>query len=91
MKSILITYDTMSWNDGEWEQGEAAAKLDLIDDVVADTLMKSVDMKKSQMDSVLYYKWESLEKIIDKIEELRRRAYIWGSIKSIKEVGVSNA
>lgn len=91
MKSILITYNTMSWNDGEQEQGEAAVKLDLIDDVVADTFMKSVDMKKSQMDSVLYYKWESLEKIIEKIEELRRRAYIWGSVKSIKEVGGSNA
>ena len=91
MKSILITYDTMSWNDGEWEQGEAVAEIDLIDDSVADKLIKSVDMKKSQMDSVLYYKWESLEKIIEKIEALRRRAYIWGSIKSIKEVGVSNA
>lgn len=91
MKSILITYDTMSWNDGEWEQGEAAVTLDLIDDVVADTLMKSVDMKKSQMDSPLYYRWESLEKIICGIESLRRRAYIWGSVKSIKEVGDSNA
>lgn len=91
MKSILITYDTMSWNDGEWEQGEAAAEIGLIDDGVADKLMRSVDMKKSQMDSPLYYMWESLEKIICGIESLRRRAYIWGSVKSIKEVGDSNA
>lgn len=86
MKSILVTYEVVTWNGNDWETGEAATKLDYLDNNIVDVLIDAADMKISQMDNILYFKWKKLEEILDGIETLRKRAYVNGSIKNIKEV-----
>ena len=86
MKSILVTYEVVTWNGNDWETGEAATKLDYLDNNIVDVLIDAADMKISQMDNILYFKWKKLEEILDGIETLRKRAYVNGSSKNIKEV-----
>lgn len=84
MKSILVTYETETWNGEAWESGEAATKLDFIDDDTANDLARFVKATASKMDAVAYSRWKDLDKTLRAIESLRRRQYVDGSIKSIQ-------
>lgn len=84
MKSILITYDTETWNGEAWEQGEAATKLDFIDAETANDLMRFANANKSRMNEITHLRWRKLEQIVQAIEFLRQRSYVDGSIKSVK-------
>lgn len=86
MKSILITYDTETWNGEAWEQGEAATKLDFIDAETANDLMQFANANKSRMNETTHLRWQKLEQIVRAIEFLRRRSYVDGSIKSVKVI-----
>lgn len=81
MKSILITYETETWNGETWEPGEAATKLDFIDD---DTAAYLVRLSHTRMDVLADTKWQKMEQILRAIEFLRRRYYVEKSIKSIQ-------
>lgn len=86
MKNILVTYESMIWTGFNWEPGEAATKLEFIDDDTVDDLIKSVSMSRAQMDQVTCLRKAALEKVIHNIELLRRRSYVEDSIKSIEIV-----
>ena len=90
MKSIEVTYDTEVWNGEAWETGEAATKLEFLDDDTVNDLVRFQHAKPTEMDPITYMKWEKLEQSIRAIEFLRRRCYIEHSIKSIKIVGGDN-
>lgn len=90
MKSIEITYDVEVWNGEAWETGEAATKLEFIDDDTVKDLVRFQHAKPTEMDPITYMKWEKLEQSIRAIEFLRRRCYIEHSVKSIKIVGGDN-
>ena len=86
MKSIEVTYDTEVWNGEAWETGEAATKLEFLDDDTVNDLVRFQHAKPTEMDPITYMKWEKLEQSIRTIEFLRRRGYIEHSIKSIKVI-----
>ena len=93
MKTILITYEAASWDNEakEWENGEAAAKLEFLPDDTVKALVDSIGMKRSQMDHLTLFKCEQIEKILEGLEYLRHRAYVADSIKSITEEDINNA
>lgn len=80
MKSILVTYEAETWNGETWEPGEAATRLDFIDDDMAAYLVR---LSHTRMD-VAGTKWQKMEQILCAIEFLRRRYYVEKSIKSIQ-------
>lgn len=90
MKSIEVTYDVSVRGVEVWEPGEAAFRLDFIDDDIAALLQKLVDKPLSSMSDYEYYIWNKLDKILDNVERLRNRVYFNRSIKSIKVVGGDN-
>lgn len=90
MKSIEVTYDVEVWNGKAWETGEAATKLEFIDDDTVNELVRFQYAKTSEMDSITYMKWQKVEQILRAVEFLRRRAYVEHSIKSIKVIGGDN-
>ncbi len=90
MKSIEVTYDVEVWNGEAWETGEAATKLEFIDDDTVKDLVRFEHADTSQMDSITYMKWQKMEQILRAVEFLRRRCYAEHSIKSIKIVGGDN-
>lgn len=90
MKSIEITYDTEVWNGEAWETGEAATKLEFLDDDTVNDLVRFQHAKPTEMDSIAYMKWQKMEQILRAVEFLRRRAYVERSIKSIKVIGGDN-
>lgn len=81
MKSILVTYEAEKWNGEAWEPGEAATKLDFIDDDTANDLAR---LSHTRMDVLADTKWQKMEQILRAIEFLRRRYYVEKSIKSIQ-------
>lgn len=83
MKSILVTYDVSVRGSEVWEPGEAASRLEFIDDDVAGLLQKLVGTPVSQMSDYEYYIWNKLDRVIDNMETLRDRYYLNNSIKSI--------
>lgn len=83
MKSILVTYDVSVRGSEVWEPGEAASRLEFIDDDVAGLLQKLVGTPVSQMSDYEYYIWNKLDRVIDNMETLRGRYYLNNSIKSI--------
>lgn len=83
MKSILVTYDVSVRGSEVWEPGEAASRLEFIDDDVAGLLQKLVGTPVSQMSDYEYYIWNKLDRVIDNMETLRNRYYFNNSIKSI--------
>jgi len=83
MKSILVTYDVSVRGSEVWEPGEAASRLEFIDDDVAGLLQKLVRTPVSQMSDYEYYIWNKLDRVIDNMETLRNRYYFNNSIKSI--------
>lgn len=83
MKSILVTYDVSVRGSEVWEPGEAASRLEFIDDDVAALLQKLVGTPVSRMSDYEYYIWNKLDRVIDNMETLRNRYYFNNSIKSI--------
>lgn len=90
MKSILVTYDVSVRGSEVWEPGEAAFRLDFIDDDIAALLQKLVGASIDGMSDYEYYIWNKLDKILDNVERLRNRVYFNRSIKSIKIIGGDN-
>ena len=87
MKSIEVTYDSATWNGIDFVVGEAACRIDFIDDNMATELQRLIDILPKNMTESERFTWRHLDKCIDCTEYLRRRAYINNSIKSIKIVG----
>lgn len=90
MKSIEVTYDVSVRSSEVWETGEAAFRLDFVDDDIAALLQKLVDTPVEGMNNYEYYIWNKLDKILDNVERIRNRVYFNRSIKSIKIVGGDN-
>lgn len=90
MKSIEVTYDVSVRGSEVWEPGEAAFRLDFIDDDIATLLQKLVGTPVDRMNDYEYYIWHKLDKILDNVERLRNRVYFNRSIKSIKVIGGDN-
>lgn len=90
MKSIEITYNVSVRGREVWEPGEAAFRLDFVDDNIADLLQKLVGTPISRMSDYEYYIWHKLDRVLDNLETLRKRVYFNNSIKSIKIVGGDN-
>lgn len=70
--------------------GEAAFRLDFIDDDIAALLQKLVGASTDGMSDYEYYIWNKLDKILDNVERLRNRVYFNRSIISIKIIGGDN-
>ena len=90
MKSIEITYDVSVRGSEVWKPGEAAFRLDFVDDDIADLLQKLVGTPVSRMSDYEYYIWHKLDRVLDNLETLRNRVYFNNSIKSIKIIGGDN-
>ena len=90
MKSIEVTYDVSVRGSEVWKPGEAAFRLDFVDDDIADLLQKLVGTPVSQMSDYEYYIWHKLDRVLDNLETLRKRVYLNYSIKSIKIIGGDN-
>lgn len=90
MKSIEVTYDVSVRGSEVWEPGEAAFRLDFVDDDIADLLPKLVGTPADGMTDYEYYIWHKLDRVIDNMERLRNRVYFNNSIKSIKIIGGDN-
>ena len=81
MTKIDVTYEAeKNLYTGDYEHGEAAAEL-LVDDYVAAELAWN-GYGQPTADSNL----ASLELLLGQLENLRHRAYLHGSIKSVKIV-----
>lgn len=87
MKSIEVTYDVSVRGSEVWEPGEAAFRLDFVDDDIAALLQKLVGTPTEGMNDYEYYIWHKLDRVIDNMERLRNRVYFNNSIKSIKVIG----
>ena len=86
MKSILVTYDVAKRNGltGHWEDGEAAARLDFLDDYVVGELQAALSAGAKQR-----YKpssWHTLLDFLSNLEALRGRSFTPGSIKTIEVI-----
>lgn len=90
MKSIEVTYDVSVRGSEVWEPGEAAFRLDFVDDDIAALLQKLVGIPVDRMSNYEHFIWNKFDKFIDNIEWLRNRIYFNNSIKSIKIVGGDN-
>lgn len=90
MKSIEVTYDVSVRDSKVWELGEAAFRLDFVDDDIAALLQKLVGIPVSRMSDYEYYIWHKLDRVLDNLETLRKRVYLNNSIKPIKIVGGDN-
>lgn len=90
MKSIEVIYDVSVRGSEVWEPGEAAFRLDFVDDNIAALLQKLVGTPIDGMSSYEYYIWNKFDKFIGNMEWLRNRIYLNNSIKSIKIVGGDN-
>lgn len=90
MKSIEVTYDVSVRGSEVWEPGEAAFRLDFVDDDIAALLQKLVDIPVDRMSNYEHFIWNKFNKFIDNMEWLRNRIYFNNSIKSIKIVGGDN-
>lgn len=90
MKSIEVTYDVSVRGSEVWEPGEAAFRLDFVDDDIAALLQKLVGTPVEGMNDYEYYIWHKLDSVIDNMERLRNRVYFNRSIKSIKVIGGDN-
>lgn len=90
MKSIEITYDVSVRGSEVWEPGEAAFRLDFVDDNIAALLQKLVGTPIDGMSDYEYYIWHKLDRVLDNLETLRNRVYFNNSIKSIKIIGGDN-
>lgn len=90
MKSIEVTYDVSVRGSEVWEPGEAAFRLDFVNDDIAALLQKLVGTPVDRMSSYEHYIWNKFDKFIDNLETLRKRVYLNNSIKSIKIIGGDN-
>ena len=90
MTSIEVTYDVSVRGSEVWEPGEAAFRLDFVDDDIAALLQKLVDIPVDRMNNYEYFIWNKFNKFIDNMEWLRNRIYFNNSIKSIKIIGGDN-
>ena len=90
MKSIEVTYDVSVRGSEVWEPGEAAFRLDFVDNDIATLLQKLVGTPVDRMSGYEHYIWNKFDKFIDNMEWLRNRIYFNNSIKSIKIVGGDN-
>lgn len=90
MKSIEVTYDVSVRGSEVWEPGEAAFRLDFVNDDIAALLQKLVGTPVSRMSDYEYYIWHKLDRALDNLETLRKRVYLNNSIKSIKIIGGDN-
>lgn len=86
MKSIEVTYDVAKWNNeiGRWEDGEAGARLDFLDDYIVGELQATLSAGTKQR-----YKptsWHTVLDFLSKLEELRGRSFVPGSIKTIEVI-----
>lgn len=90
MKSIEVTYDVSVRGNEVWEPGEAAFRLDFVDDDIAALLQKLVGIPVDRMSNYEHFIWNKFDKFIDNMEWLRNRIYFNNSIKSIKIVGGDN-
>lgn len=90
MKSIEVTYDVSVRGSEVWEPGEAAFRLDFVDDDIAALLQKLVGIPVDRMSNYEHFIWNKFDKFIDNMEWLRNRIYLNNSIKSIKIVGGDN-
>lgn len=87
MKSIEVTYDVSVRGSEVWEPGEAAFRLDFVDNDIAALLQKLVDIPVDRMSNYEHFIWNKFNKFIDNMEWLRNRIYFNNSIKSIKVIG----
>lgn len=90
MKSIEVTYDVSVRGSEVLEPGEAAFRLDFVDDDIAALLQKLVGIPVDRMSNYEHFIWNKFDKFIDNMEWLRNRIYFNNSIKSIKIVGGDN-
>lgn len=90
MKSIEVTYDVSVRGSEVWEPGEAAFRLDFVDDDIAALLQKLVGIPVDRMSNYEHFIWNKFDKFIDNMEWLRKRVYLNNSIKSIKIIGGDN-
>lgn len=90
MKSIEVTYDVSVRGSEVWEPGEAAFRLDFVDDDIAALLQKLVGIPVDRMSNYEHFIWNKFDKFVDNMEWLRNRIYFNNSIKSIKIVGGDN-
>lgn len=90
MKSIEVTYDVSVRGSEVWEPGEAAFRLDFVDNDIAALLQKLVDIPVDRMSNYEHFIWNKFNKFIDNMEWLRNRIYFNNSIKSIKVIGGDN-
>jgi len=90
MKSIEVTYDVSVRDSKVWEPGEAAFRLDFVDDDIAALLQKLVGIPVDRMSNYEHFIWNKFDKFIDNMEWLRNRVYFNNSIKSIKIIGGDN-
>lgn len=86
MKSILVTYDVAKWNSetNRWEDGEAGARLNFLDDYIVGELQATLSAGEKQR-----YKptsWHTLLDFLSNLEELRGRSFSPGSIKTIEVI-----
>ena len=86
MKTIEVTYDVAKWNSetSRWEDGEAGARLDFLDDYIVGELQATLSVGAKQR-----YKptsWHTLLDFLSKLEELRGRSFSPGSIKTIEVI-----
>lgn len=90
MKSIEVTYDVSVRGSEVWEPGEAAFRLDFVDDDIAALLQKLVGIPVDRMSNYEHFIWNKFDKFVDNMEWLRNRIYLNNSIKSIKIIGGDN-
>ena len=67
MKSIEVTYDVSVRDSKVWELGEAAFRLDFVDDDIAALLQKLVGIPVSRMSDYEYYIWHKLDRVLDNL------------------------
>lgn len=90
MKSIEVTYDVSVRGSEIWKPGEAAFRLDFVDDDIAALLQKLVGTPIGKMSNYEHYIWNKFDRFIDNMEWFRNRIYFNNSIKSIKIIGGDN-
>lgn len=76
MKNIEVTYTAQVWENGKWEEGEAAFILPMTD-WLAECYLTDVGMIRDAVDLV--------ETALEAVEIMRGRIYVRGSIKCYRE------
>lgn len=82
MKNIEVTYTAQAWENGKWEEGEAAFILPMTDGL-AECYLTGVGMNRGAVNLV--------ETALEAVEVMRGRIYVRGSIKCYRETKTEGA